>query len=185
MSVDVSRLALETQAARFWDHADQRVQQPQGVDEAHTDTPMFVWGILGTPLVLPQPHYRLFIPSPYYVVGWGLVGDTAGDAVVRVEHSAFTGGAAVNFTDVTGGAAPTLAGQQAVVTRRLTTWTPNKWAVFDLLHVFIESTLGLQELTFQIFARRIARVGVASNITDSGGVQIVTSAGTPVSLANP
>lgn len=178
MSVDVGRLALETQAARFWDHADQRVQTPQTVDEAHTDTPTFAWGVLGTPLVLPQPHYRLFVPAPYYVVGWGLVADAVGSAVVRVERAGYNPGGTVGFTDVTGGAYPTLSSQQAVVTTR-PAWSPNKWGIFDLLHVYIYSTLGLQELTFQLFTRRLLRVGVGGTVTSGGGT-VTTGSGTTV-----
>lgn len=185
MSVSASEMALNGEIDRFWQGVDQRTETPQGIDEAHTDTPMFVWGVLGTPLVLPQPSYRFFVPAPYYVVAWGLVADAVGHAVVKVEHAGYNPGGSVGFVSVTGGADPTLSGQQVVVTKRLTTWSPNKWGIFDLIHIYIDSTTGLQELSFQLFTRRIPRVGVTGRVTASGGSEIITTSGVPVVLASP
>jgi hypothetical protein len=160
MSVTPADLAFHAEIDRFWQSVDQRTDNPPGPDEAHTDTPLFAWGIAGTALALPQPHYRIFVPSPYYVVGWGLVANAAGNAVVKVERGIVSGAGTVAFASVTGGADPTLGGKQAVVTRRLTTWPIRSWAVFNVLHVYIASTSGLEELTFQLFTRRMRRVGI-------------------------
>jgi hypothetical protein len=196
-----SDMAMHARIDQFWQGVDQRTEQDQASDDSHTDTPLFVWGIAGTPLALPQPHYRIFVPVPYKVTGWGLVGNAAGSAVVKVEHAPanvppygstqpFTGfvkgysGAPV-FTSVTGGADPTLSGQQVVVTPRLTTWSPNKWRPFDLLHVYLYSTSGLEELSFQLFTRRIPRAGGASGtsgafMATTGGALLTTTSGTQI-----
>jgi hypothetical protein len=190
MSVTPSDMALHAELDRFWQSVDQRTEIGTGVNEAHTDTPLFVWGIIGTPLALPQPHYRIFVPSPYYVTGWALIGNAAGNAVIKVEHGRFIprqdpttpkwrtyGTGAVVFTDATGGASPTLAAQQAVVTRYLPTWLVRFWEMFEVLHVYIDSTSGLEELSLQLFTRRMRRTGVQAALTTNAGAGIITGGG--------
>jgi hypothetical protein len=191
MSIVPSDLALHGEIDRFWQSVDQRTESAPAPDEAHTDTPLFAWGVLGTALTLPQPHYRIFVPSPFYVVGWGLVANAAGNAVVKVERGIINQPAspprwtsiasnAVALTSITGGADPTLAGQQGVITRQLSTWSVRSWAAFDVLHIYIASTSGLEELTFQLFTRRMRRVGTQAGVVTSGGAPVVTSGGAPV-----
>jgi hypothetical protein len=156
---------------RFWQNVDQRGEQDVGVVEAHTDSALFAWGINGTTLALPQPHYRVWVPSPYAFVGWSMTADRAGSAVIHVERAAIsdvftiargsTGSAAgpLVFADVTAGASPTLTTSQIAYRMGLSSWSPSTLRQFDLLHVYLFSTSGLQELMFQIFMRRMRRVG--------------------------
>lgn len=184
MSISIADLGIHSEIDRFWQGVDQRGGAGTGVDEAHVDVLTYSWGLFGTPLALPQPHYRLFLPSPYYIVGYGLVADAAGSAVVNVEYATRATGVAAVYTDVTGGSPPTLDITDWDMVLR-PTWSPLRWAMFDLVHVYIFSTSGLTELTLQIFARRLPRVGQQSTVTDSAGNPIITSGGAPVILAVP
>jgi hypothetical protein len=159
---------------RFWQNVDQRGEQDVGVMDAHTDSMLFGWGANGTTLTATgQPHYRILVPSPYSFVGWSMIANASGSAVVHVERAAVgtafggalsrasvnTAAGPISFSDVTGGAPPTLSSKQAAIATRLSGWSPSTIQQFDLLHVYLFSTSGLQELMFQLFMRRMRRVG--------------------------
>lgn len=176
MTMPAAQADLIAQASEFWKNADRRLERTPKPDIAIRQLPVFAWGIPGLPLTLIQPHYRLVLPNNYRILGWAITADQPCSVVINVEWSPFL--PVSNFVDATGGASPTLALQQNVLTLSIPTWTHRNTALFDMLHVYLAAVDGIaQEIMFHLFARVMAKPQGINTVVDSLGNPVVDSSG--------